>query len=83
MSDTPTGSDERSAVVVSGESEVTTGMPRWAKVFAIVAAIVLVLFLAVFLLGGGEHGPQRHGGDSGDTPSPSTSHQPPEGGHTP
>lgn len=35
-------------------------MPRWVKVFAVVAGIVAVLIVAVLLLGGGRHGPGRH-----------------------
>ena len=40
------------------------GMPRWVKVFAIIAAVVAVLFLVV-LFTGTDHGPSRHlhGGD--------------------
>lgn len=39
--------------------DAPAGMPRWFKVFAIVAAVVVVVFV-VALLGGGEHGPGRH-----------------------
>jgi uncharacterized cupredoxin-like copper-binding protein len=46
----------------------TTGMPRWVKVFLIVALVVVLLFVILLLTGGG-HGPGRHrtegGGDSG------------------
>ena len=38
-----------------------TGMPRWVKVFGIVALAVLLLLLIVLLTGGGGgHGPGRH-----------------------
>ena len=39
--------------------------PRWVKVSAIVAAVVVALIIAITLLSGGEHGPGRHlpGGD--------------------
>ncbi len=48
----------------------TAGTPRWAKVFGIVALIVLVLFV-VLLLVGGRHGPGRHtGGGPGGPTSP-------------
>ncbi|MGP3918387.1 hypothetical protein [Nonomuraea sp. 10N515B] len=40
-----------------------SGRPRWVKVLALVAAIVIVLLIAVMLLGvgGGGHTPMRHG----------------------
>jgi ABC-type transporter Mla subunit MlaD len=35
--------------------------PRWVKVFAIIALVVVVLFVVLLLTGrGGEHGPGRH-----------------------
>lgn len=50
-------------------------MPRWAKVFAILAFAVALLFIVLMLGGGrGRHGPHRHmpsGGGSGQT-APST-----------
>ena len=52
-----------------------SGMPRWAKVFAILAFAVALLFIVLMLGGGrGRHGPHRHmpsGGGSGQT-APST-----------
>ncbi|MDO2933470.1 hypothetical protein Q2T94_03990 [Paeniglutamicibacter sulfureus] len=33
--------------------------PRWVKVFVVIA-LVLVAFLVIGLLSGGEHGPGRH-----------------------
>lgn len=35
------------------------GVPRWVKVFALVALAVLLVFVVVMLLGG-EHGPGLH-----------------------
>jgi hypothetical protein len=35
------------------------GTPTWVKVFAIVAGIVVVLFVVLLLAG--RHGPSRHG----------------------
>lgn len=35
-------------------------MPRWVKIFGIVAVIVLVLVVAIALFGGDKHGPGRH-----------------------
>jgi len=61
------------------------GMPRWVKVFAGIA-LVLVVLVAILLLAGGNHGPGRHTG-SADTPPASVQeaggHQPPAGGHSP
>ena len=44
-----------------------TGTPRWVKVFAVVAAIVILLFvILMFTRGpGGRHGPARHFGFAG------------------
>ena len=55
------GPDESSAAG-RDRSEVADypGTPRWVKVGAIVAVVVLVLVLAIMLLSGGEHGPLRH-----------------------
>jgi hypothetical protein len=38
----------------------TTGVPRWVKVFVLVAVAIAVLGVVVMLLVGGEHGPGRH-----------------------
>jgi hypothetical protein len=35
-------------------------MPRWVKMFLIIAAVVVVLMVAVMLVSGGKHGPGRH-----------------------
>lgn len=35
-------------------------MPRWVKLFLVVAGIVVLLIVAMMLFGGGEHGPGRH-----------------------
>jgi hypothetical protein len=42
------------------DREPTAGTPRWAKVFGIIAIVVVLLF-AVLLLAGGPHSPGRHG----------------------
>ena len=36
----------------------STGTPRWVKVFAVIALVVVVLFVVLLLTGG--HGPRRH-----------------------
>ena len=39
----------------------TTGTPRWVKVSAIIAAVVIVLFVLLLVIKGpGGHGPRRH-----------------------
>lgn len=56
------------------------GMPRWVKVFGIIA-IVLVLLVVIMLLfgGGGQHGPGRHTGGAGGPTPPSGGQQNPGG----
>ena len=44
----------------SSDAATYPGMPRWVKLGAIVAVLVIVLVLAVMILSGGEHGPLRH-----------------------
>lgn len=59
---------------VGPDRALTTGTPRWVKVFGLIALVVIVLFVVVMLVGGGEHGPGRHSpGGGSDTPG---------GGHT-
>ena len=41
--------------------------PRWVKIFGAIALVVIVLFVVVLLIRGGEHGPGRHGGSNTDT----------------
>ena len=55
------------------------GMPRWVKVFGIVALLVVVAVVVLMAVGGGDHGPGRHlpGGDT-NTPT-SAGHTPPPG----
>ena len=43
-----------------GSAEPATGAPRWAKVFAIIGLVLVVLFVVLLLVGGGNHGPGRH-----------------------
>lgn len=42
------------------DREVTTGIPRWVKIFGIVALAVIVLVVILMIASGGEHGPGRH-----------------------
>jgi hypothetical protein len=65
MADPPRHSDADADADADGDSSTgygrgpTSGTPRWVKVSAIVAA-VLVLLVAVMLVSGGRHGPGRH-----------------------
>ena len=54
----------------------TSGTPRWVKVFGIVAALVIALIVVLFVIGGPEHGPRRHG-----QPGAGSAHAPPLDGH--
>ena len=49
----------------------TTGMPRWVKVFIIIAVVLVVAFVAS-MLAGVQHGPSLHrppdSGGGGHTP---------------
>lgn len=48
-----------------------TGAPRWVKISALCAGILVLVVVAVMLLSGGEHGPGRHGlGTGAGAPSP-------------
>ena len=38
----------------------SSGVPRWVKVFVVVAVAIAVLGVVAMLLVGGEHGPGRH-----------------------
>jgi uncharacterized cupredoxin-like copper-binding protein len=49
------------------------GIPRWVKLFGIIALVLIAAIVVVLLIGGG-HGPGRHLGPRGQT-EPSTGHQ--------
>jgi hypothetical protein len=74
MADPPRYPDSGDDTGVGPDRESTTGTPRWVKVFGIIAAVLVLLFVIMVLTG---HGPGRHmfGGLGGQTPLP--------GGHTP
>jgi hypothetical protein len=47
-------------------ADTTVGPPRWVKVFAALALLVLLLFIVLLVTGrGGDHGPGRHGSSGG------------------
>jgi hypothetical protein len=49
-----------------------TRTPRWVKVFALVALVLVVLAVVGLVIGGSEHGPGRHApsGDNGGHTGP-------------
>ena len=52
-------------------------MPRWVKVAAIIAGLLLLVFLILRFTGiAGEHGPSRHSSAGADLPAIVTQHQP-------
>ena len=81
--------------MVDPPSDSDTGTPRWVKLSAIVAVVVIVLVGIMLLAGGGPggHGPGRHSpsGDPGDRTAPTAvtptsgaaDHTAPAGGHGP
>ena len=46
------------------------GMPRWVKISAVIASMLVLLLVIVLVFGGGQHGPGRHcqSGNAGRTP---------------
>ena len=55
----------------------TAGTPRWVKVFAIVALLVVVLVVVLVLTGrGGSHSPRRHIAPAETEPAGSTAGHP-------
>ena len=57
MTSQPADPDDTGADQAPGS---TTGVPRWVKVFVLVAVATALLGVVVMLLAGGEHGPGRH-----------------------
>ena len=55
MADQPGADGERADRVPA--TDLTTGTPRWVKVFAIVGVVVVLLIVVMLLTG---HGPGRH-----------------------
>lgn len=62
----------------------TTGVPRWVKVFGLIALALVLLLVITQLLAGGKHGPSRHTGsapvgDAAPVVAVAAGHAPPEG----
>ena len=61
MPDSPPYPDSGDASGGGPEPDSTTGTPRWVKVSAILAVVLVALVVAVLIFGGpGGHGPARH-----------------------
>jgi hypothetical protein len=80
------GSNPGEADGAGPDHEPPAGTPRWVKMFAIIALVIIVLFLILMVTRGpgGRHGPGRHIGPrdaAGLTPLSSTRHAPLPGGH--
>jgi hypothetical protein len=62
MPDSPPYSDKGDDATVGVDRRSTTGMPRWVKVSAIIALVLVVLVVVMLLVGSGpgDHGPRRH-----------------------
>lgn len=43
------------------DRDTFTGPPRWVKISALAAGVLLLVIAAVMIVSGGEHGPGRHG----------------------
>jgi hypothetical protein len=55
---------------IERDREALIGPPRWVKISAIAAGVLMLVVIAVMLLTGGEHGPARHGFGSSAPVSP-------------
>ncbi len=64
MSDQPTGPDGPAGSADGSGRARAPSTPKWVKVFALIAVGVAVLIAILLLIGGG-HGPQRHLGAIG------------------
>ena len=60
MAPPPRNPDLTDDAGVAGRSD--TGTPRWVKIFAIIAVILVVALVIGLLTGTGGHGPGRHAG---------------------
>ena len=69
--DDPSPTAETARESGGGDCRTPPGAPRWVKVFGIVAAVVVLLFL-ILLLAGNDHGPGRHLG--GEEKRPGVEH---------
>ena len=78
----PTSSSDRTA---GRDAETPPGVPRWVKICAVTALVVIVL-VVIATLAGGDHGPGRHaasGLPDRETPALSAARSGGRGGHQP
>jgi hypothetical protein len=57
MNDVESGAEQHPQ---GGSTRHLAHIPRWVKVFVVVAATVLLLMVVAMLITGGQHGPGRH-----------------------
>jgi hypothetical protein len=60
MADLPPSPDANSNPDVGPGRELPPGIPRWVKVFGIVALVLVLLVIIMLFVSGGSHGPGRH-----------------------
>ncbi len=65
MADLPPSPDANGNTNVGPGRELTLGIPRWVKVFGIVALVLVLLVVIMLFASGGSHGPGRHIPSSG------------------
>ena len=59
MADPPPSPNTGDDAGVGPDRESSVGLPRWVKVVGIVVALLILMFLAVQLIGGGHQIPQH------------------------
>lgn len=58
MADPPANPSSREQSDGASDRESAPGTPRWVKIFAVVALVVVAVFIILLLTG---HGPAQHG----------------------
>ncbi|MDD7942682.1 hypothetical protein PHK61_30140 [Actinomycetospora lutea] len=56
-----THDDQRPDTARAGVEHRGLEIPRWVKVFALIALVIALALLAHMIIGGGSHGPALHG----------------------
>ena len=82
MADLPRDPDTSEGTGTGPYREPPAGTPLWVKVFGLAALVVIVLFVVVLLIRGGEHGPGRHSPGGGSDPPAGHTGPPPGVTHT-
>ena len=55
-----TDSSSRPHTATAADTSTPPGMPRWVKLFGIVAIALVLILVGVMAVSGSEHGPGRH-----------------------